>query len=182
MRVLGLDVSTTTVGWAIVESDDMSLVALGHWSLKKLVGLPNKADYVLGQAASVINVHHIVKSPVWIEEPVMRFTPGMSSAQTIATLVGFNAMVSYGIHRELNFDVAHVAPQEARKNCGLKLVSKKKSGLSQKEQVHLQLTSPGGLLSGVNFALTKTGKPKTENYDETDAYVVARHGALAVHR
>jgi hypothetical protein len=178
MRVLGLDISTTTVGWAIVESDDMSLVALGHWSLKKLYGLPPKADHVLEQVAHVINLHG-VKGPVWVEEPVMRFTPGMSSAQTISLLIGFNAMVSYGIHLSLNFDVKHVPPQEARKNCGLTLQSKKKTGLSQKEQVYNKLTAPGDLLSGVSFPLTKTGKPKPENYDETDAYVVARHGALS---
>lgn len=177
MRVLGLDISTTTVGWAIVESDDMSLIALGHWSLKKLYGLPLKADHVLEQVTQVIKQHG-VNTPVWIEEPVMRFTPGMSSAQTISLLIGFNAMVSYGIHLKLNFDVKHVPPQEARKNCGLVLQSKKKTGKSQKEQVYEKLTAAGDLLSGVSFPLTKTGKPKPENFDETDAYVVARHGAL----
>lgn len=178
MRVLGLDISTTTCGWAIVEKDDMSLVAMGHWSLKKLQGLPKKADYVLEHLMAVVKLYN-VDSAIWVEEPVMRFTPGMSSAQTISLLIGFNAMVSYGIHMKLNFDVKHVPPQEARKSCGLALQSKKKTGLSQKEQVYNKLTSPGDLLSGVNFPLTKTGKPKPENYDETDAYVVARHGALA---
>jgi len=109
----------------------------------------------------------------------MRFTPGMSSAQTISLLIGFNAMVSYGIHLKLNFDVKHVLPQEARKNCGLILTSKAKAGgASQKEQTHSQLVAANGLLNHIAFPKTKTGKLKPEALDETDAYVIARHGAL----
>lgn len=180
MNVLGLDVSTTTCGWAIVNSSDMSLVSLGHWSLKKIQGLTNKADYVLEKIATIIQINDI-KSPIWIEEPVMRFTPGMSSAQTISTLIGFNAMVSYGIHLKMNYVVNHISPGEARRSCGLKLTTKAKAGgKNQKEQVFEALIAPRGLLSNVQFALTKTGKQKPENYDETDAYVIARHGALTL--
>lgn len=180
MKILGLDISTSTVGYAIVETDNMSLVALGHWSLKKYNGLLNKADVVLEGVKELLGKHNI-DSCVWIEEPVMRFAPGMSSAQTITMLVGFNAMVTYGIHSLLGLQVKHVKPGDARRSCGLYMTTKAKSGnKSQKEQVYCQLiSSPSGLLANVAFPLTKTQKPKPENYDEADAYVVARHGAIA---
>jgi hypothetical protein len=179
VKVLGLDISTSVVGYAIVETDDMSLVELGHWSLKKHEGLIKKADVVLDALAALFR-RHTITAPVWIEEPVMRFTPGMSSAQTISMLIGFNAMVTYGVHSKVNFDVKHVKPGDARRSCGLIMTTKAKSGgLSQKEQTFSQLTAPGGLLSTVSFPLTKTGKQKPENYDQSDAYVVARHGGLA---
>lgn len=158
MKILGLDVSTTTVGYAIVETDDMSLVELGHWSLKKHDGLLKKADVVLDALAALFH-RHTITAPVWIEEPVMRFTPGMSSAQTISMLIGFNAMVTYGVHSKVNFDVKHVKPGDARRSCGLAMTTKAKAGgLSQKEQTFKQLTAPGGLLASVIFPLTKTGK------------------------
>jgi len=171
-----------TVGFSIVESDDLSLVQLGHWSLKKFQGLYAKADHIVGSVAEVTR-SYAVESPVWIEEPVMRFTPGMSSAQTISMLISFNAMVSYGIHSRLGHRIEHVKPGDARRSCGLVMTTKAKSGgFSQKEQVYRQLTASNGLLSNVCFPLTKTNKPKQENYDRTDAYVVARHGALQVRR
>jgi hypothetical protein len=179
VKIVGLDVSTSCVGYAIVETDDMSLVELGHWSIKNHVGLPKKADVVMDALVTLFQ-RHVITSPVWIEEPVMRFTPGMSSAHTISMLIGFNAMVTYGVHSKINFDVKHVKPGDARRSCGLIMTTKAKAGgKSQKEQVYCQLTAVGGLLSAVNFPLTKTNKPRPENYDRTDAYVVARHGALA---
>jgi Holliday junction resolvasome RuvABC endonuclease subunit len=180
MNILGLDISTSTVGFAIIDTTDMNIVALGHWSLKNKVGLLNKADVVLDGIKELLSKHN-VHSCVWIEEPVMRFAPGMSSAQTITMLVGFNAMVTYGIHSLLGLQVAHVKPGDARRSCGLYMTTKAKSGnKSQKEQVYCQLTShPSGLLANIKFPLTKTQKPKPENYDEADAYVVARHGAIA---
>lgn len=179
MKILGLDISTSTCGYAIVETDDMSLVDIGHWSLKKYTGLLKKADVIL-DALAVLVVQHAITAPVWIEEPVMRFSPGMSSAQTISMLIGFNAMITYGVHSKINFDVKHVKPGDARRSCGLFMTIKAKSGgKNQKEQVYSQLTSQTGYLSKVNFPLTKTGTPKPENYDQADAYVVARHGAIA---
>lgn len=187
MLVLGIDVSTATVGWSIVESDDMSLVAIGHWSLKKFTSLMSKADHVVQQVDQLFCRYEKLQNAVWIEEPVMRFTPGMSSAQTISTLIGFNAMVSYGIYCAVGgrnkVAVHHVKPGDARRSCGIKLTTKAKSGgLSQKEQTMQQLTSQYGYLSDVQFKMTKTGKHKPENFDEADAYVVARYGALQATR
>ncbi len=182
MQVLGIDASTTTVGWSIVESDDMSLVAIGHWSLKKFESLMTKADHVVQQVNQLVLSYDKLQKTVWIEEPVIMFTPGMSSAQTISKLVGFNAMVSYGIYRDVGdrnkFAVRHVKPGDARRSCGIVLTTKAKSGgMSQKEQTMQQLTSSSGYLSSVVFTKTKSGKHKPENFDEADAYVIARYGA-----
>lgn len=155
----------------------MSLVELGHVSLKKVDGLFNKVDDVVPRIAGIIAENAISKC--YIEESVQMFTPGMSSAHTILTLAKFNALVTFHVRNQLtDKNTIYVKPLEARQTCGVILTTKAKAGgLSQKEQTFLALTSTGGLLSKVSFPLTKTGKQRPENYDRSDAFVIAYHGA-----
>lgn len=178
MRVLGLDISTQTIGYAVVESDDRSIVELGHISLKNVEGLFNKVDYVVPKIAGLITGHAVSKA--YVEEAVQMFTKGMSSAQTILTLAKFNALISYHVRNHLgDANITWVKPGEARKTCGLVMTTKAKAGgASQKEQTFSQLTAPNGLLSHITWEMTKTGKVKPESYDRADAFVVAYHGAV----
>ncbi len=177
MRILGLDLSTTTIGFAVVESDDLSIVELGHISLKKIDGLFNKVDHAVPQIAAIIVGLCITKCCV--EESVQMFTMGMSSAHTILTLAKFNALVSYHVRNQVgDANITFVKPGEARRSCGVILTTKAKAGgASQKEQTYQQLTSSTGLLANVKFELTKTGKQRPESYDRADAFVVAYHMA-----
>lgn len=178
MRILGLDLSTTTIGYCVTESDDRSIVELGHISLKNVEGLFNKVDFVVPKIAALMV--GLCVSKAYVEEAVMMFSAGMSSAQTILTLAKFNALVSYHVRNQLgDANIAWVKPNEARKTCGVTLTTKAKAGgKGQKEQTFDQLTAPNGLLSHVKWDLTKTGKVKPESYDRADAFVVAYHGAV----
>lgn len=178
MRILGLDLSTSCVGYCILESTDRSIVELGHISLKNVEGLFNKIDDIVPKVAALLVGHNISKC--FIEEPVQMFTMGMSSAHTILTLAKFNALVSYHVRNQLgDANIAFVKPNEARKSCGIILTTKAKAGgASQKEQTFSQLTAPNGLLSHIKWDMTKTGKVKPESYDRADAYVVAIYGAV----
>ncbi len=177
MRILGLDLSTSCCGFCVLESSDLSIVELGHISLKKIDGLFFKVDDVVPKIAAILVGLNVSKCA--IEESVQAFTPGFSSAHTILMLSKFNALVSYSVRNQLgDANITFVKPGEARKTCGLAMTTKAKAnGASQKEQTFSQLTAPNGLLSHVMFPLTKTGKQKSENYDEADAFVVAYFGA-----
>ncbi len=177
MRVLGLDISTSVIGYCVVESDDKSIVELGHISLKNVEGLFNKVDFAVPKIAALMVGLSVSK--VYVEEAVMMFSAGMSSAQTILTLAKFNALVSYHVRNQLgDANIVWVKPNEARKTCGIQLTTKKKAGVGQKEQTFQQLTAPNGLLSHVKWDMTKTNKVKPESYDRADAFVVAYHGAV----
>lgn len=178
MRVLGLDISTSTIGYCVIESDDRSIVELGHISLKNVEGLFNKVDFTVPKIAALIVGLSVSKA--YVEEAVMMFTAGMSSAQTILTLAKFNALISYHVRNQLgDANLVWVKPNEARKTCGLVMTTKAKAGgASQKEQAFSQLTAPNGLLSHVKWDMTKTNKVKPESYDRADAFVVAYHGAV----
>lgn len=178
MRVIGLDISSSVIGYCVIESNDHSIIELGHINLKNIDGLFNKVDHAVPKIAALLVGLNVSKA--YIEEAVMMFTAGMSSAQTILTLAKFNALISYHVRNQLgDANIVWVKPTEARKTCGLVMTTKAKAGgASQKEQTFRQLTAPNGLLSHITFPLTKTGKPKQENFDEADAYVVAYYGAI----
>jgi len=178
MRILGLDISTTTIGYCVIESDDNSIVELGHISLKNIEGLFNKVDVAVPKIAALMV--GLAVSKTYVEEAVMMFSTGMSSAQTILTLAKFNALISYHVRNLLgDANLTYVKPTEARKTCGLVMTTKAKAGgKGQKEQVYSQLTAPNGLLSHIQFPVTKTGNPKPENYDQADAFVVAYYGGI----
>lgn len=178
MRILGLDISTSVVGFAVLESTDRSIIELGHISLKNVEGLFSKVDDVVPKIAAILVAHNI--SRCYVEEPVQMFTMGRSSAHTILTLAKFNALVSYHVRNQLSdANIFFVKPNEARKTCGLLMTTKAKAGgKGVKQQVYEQLTAPNGLLSAVSFPLTRNGTPKTENFDKADAFVVAYHGAV----
>lgn len=177
MRILGLDLSTSCCGYCVIESDDRSIVELGHISLKNVEGLFNKVDFVVPKITALMIGLNVSKC--YVEEAVMMFTMGMSSAQTILTLAKFNALISYHVRNQLgDANVAWVKPNEARKTCGLLMTTKKKAGgLSVKEQCFNQLSAPNGLLSHIRWDMTKTGKVKPESFDRADAFVVAYFGA-----
>ena len=178
MRVIGLDISTSCLGYCVVESDDKSIVELGHINLKSVEGLFNKVDFAVPKIASLMIDLNVSKA--FIEEAVMMFSAGMSSAQTILTLAKFNALISYHVRNQLgDSNIVWVKPTEARKTCGLVMTTKAKAGgASQKEQTFRQLTAPNGLLSHVKWDMTKTNKVKPESFDRADAFVVAYHGAV----
>lgn len=174
--MLGLDLSTSCVGYCVLESSDLSIVELGHISLKKIDGLFNKVDSVVPKILVILDSLNVDRCV--IEESVQAFTPGFSSAHTILTLAKFNALVSYGVRKQLgDANISFVKPGEARKTCDLVMTTKKKAGVGQKEQTFQQLTAPNGLLSHITWDMTKTGKVKPESYDRADAFVVAFHGA-----
>ena len=175
-----MDLSTTTVGFAVLDTETKATVELGHFSLKKVDGLFEKAELVISRLLERCDVLHVDR--VWIEEPVSRFTPGMSSAHTIVTLMRFNGVVSYGMWRRFG-EVSYAKPGEARRSCGVTLTTRAKSGgRTQKQQTFDQLTSASGLLSSWSYARKRNGDPKPEAYDEVDAYVIARHGAVVESR
>ena len=113
---------------------------------------------------------------VFIEEPLSKFTRGQSSASTIGLLLRFNGICSYFVHQNLSLDPIYLNPTSARSLCGLKIVSKKKSGgLSHKEQAFRQISSREPFLNK-EWPLKRTGRIKDYCYDEIDSYVVAYGG------
>jgi hypothetical protein len=150
-----------------------------HVDFKKDMNLWQKADHAIAELLSHLLDHGA--DALYVEEPVLSYSPGMSSAATIMTLAKFNYILCYALREAMCKDPIHVTSGEARKLCGLKMQQKKKCGKSHKEQTFDLMTTGAGPLVDHVFPKTKTGKFKPFVYDEVDSYVVARAG-VTLHR
>ncbi|NBW06510.1 MAG: hypothetical protein EBR82_00615 [Caulobacteraceae bacterium] len=179
--ILGLDVSTSCTGVCVIDSDvqpddkGSHIIYLDRIEFKGCNTLFEKADRI----RSILQEK---QSSGWkidllaLEEPLMGFQKGMSSAATITTLMRFNGITSY-IGRDIfKVDPTYISAAHARKLCGIKMQRTSVAGMSGKEQVFKHMSEHD--LKHVVWATKKNGLPIDASRDMTDAYVIARAASL----
>lgn len=173
--VLGLDVSTACVGLCLLH--DEQIVLLKGIEFKKCKTMFEKADVML-RLLTDWRAEHGDIDRLCIEEALMGFRPGLSSAKTISQLMRFNGIVSYVARNVYKKDPEYIAASHARKLCGIKMQKTAVAG-PQKEQVFKYMAEHD--LTSVVWPLTKTGKVVPWSRDATDAFVIAKAGQLVEH-
>lgn len=175
--ILGLDVSTATIGYTVLDKEG-SILEMDYISLKKTKGITQKGFHFREILRGIKSRHSI--DQVYIEEYFQRFARGMSSARTITLLSSFNGIVQYICHDELGIAPEPIAVNVCRSLVGIKTLSKKKAGKDVKEQVfdwvseHLQYKWPDKILqSGPRKGQTVI---LDEARDMADSWVVAKAG------
>jgi len=180
MKVIGLDVSTSCTGVALLEGTSVSysILKLDHIDFKKCVTFWDKADHVrqvFDEWKQLPEFQNIDK--VAVEAAMMRFSPGMSSMQAISTLLRFNGLVSYLAYQAFGIQPIYISVGHARKLCGLKMQQKAASGgLTHKQQTAAHMLSHD--LVQIQWPLKKNGNVKDFVYDIIDSYVIARAGLV----
>jgi Holliday junction resolvasome RuvABC endonuclease subunit len=178
--LLGLDISTSCVGFCILDQDG-SIMGIDAIDLKKVKSVFEKAECVSAVFEKIKNEFDI--SYIFIEENLQAFRPGFSSAKTLVTLARFNGIVSYIAAKVFELTPDFVNVNAARKMVGLKILRQKKCGISTKDQVlnwvkknHSDLLWPTKTLkSGPNKGV-EVLKPSC--YDMADALVIAFAGKI----
>lgn len=177
--ILGLDVSTTITGVCVIDSSiDINdsgdhIILLDRIEFKKCNSLWEKADRVKEYLEKIS--HKIDK--VVLEEPLMGFRPGLSSALTITTLMRFNGIVSYIARQIFDKDPEYISSSHARKLCGIKL-KKTSEGGPQKEQVFDFFSKND--LKHIVWPTKKSGSMVDWSRDATDSYCIAKAAMLKV--
>jgi hypothetical protein len=168
--VLGLDISTSTVGAAIVDSETDELKSLFYVSLAKEKGLINKIKMLKMELAKYDGiVEHVA-----IEEPLVMFKEGFSRAQVLSLLSQFNGMCQFLVFLLYNADPVMYNVNSARKLAYPDL--KFHAGEKRKELVQERSSRT---YPEVDWPLKRTGNLKDECYDMADAIVIARaHAAV----
>ena len=111
MVTLGLDISTTTVGYAFTENK--KILDMGFIDIKKFTTHKEKAFYVLTCINESSYIDKVEK--VYVEDNLSGFAGGRTSQQVIVKLAKFNAVLCYVVEDTFDMEVKNVNPMTARK-------------------------------------------------------------------
>ena len=111
MVILGLDISTSCVGYAFTENK--KILDMGFIDIKKFTTHKEKAFYVLTCINESSYIDKVKK--VYVEDNLSGFAGGRTSQQVIVKLAKFNAVLCYVIEDTFDIEVKNVNPMTARK-------------------------------------------------------------------
>lgn len=169
--ILGLDISTTIVGVALIDSSG-NLIVSEHWDITKQDTLFEKAEMIGSLLWAIKNEHNV--SHVFVETALKKFIPGRSRADTLIKLAKFNGIVSW-----LSFDTFNQTPvfinvNTARTLYGLSFPRGTK-GPQRKKMVVEAVNDKEK--SAFRYEMARGGKNyKKGTDDRADAVVIARAG------
>ena len=112
MVTLGLDISTTCVGYAFTENK--KILDMGFIDLKKLKTPKDKTFYVLEYLCKNRYIDSIEK--INIEDNLSGFAGGRTAQQTIVKLAKFNAILCFMLEHIFDVEPSNINPSTARKN------------------------------------------------------------------
>ena len=164
MKILGLDASTTTVGYAFVK--DKKVIDMGFIPIDKEKTIRDKVKLTLDEINKLDPFNEIDK--IYIEDSLSGFMRGRTSQQTIIKLAKFNAVLTYCLEFAYGEIIEGVNPMTARKHLFGKARVK---GVSAKDFVKKEINCLYNLEEYVK--LTKTGLWDKRNMDAYDALVCA---------
>lgn len=180
-KVLGLDISTRTIGWALFDIQKQELLELSHISPRpklkkedddnKLLELLLKSEIFAEKLKQYVGLG-IVK--VIIEEPLLN----SNNVYTIQTLLRFNSFVFKEIYNILGVVPEFISTYNARKFAWPELVQendKKKfvlfGGLPKDIDKKMIIWEKVAKKEPqITWQYTKNNTLKKENFDQTDAY------------
>jgi len=112
MVTLGLDASTTCVGYAFTE--DKKILDMGFIDIKKEITPKDKVQKVL----DFLNKNPYIDNTVDIniEDNLSGFAGGRTSQQVIVKLAKFNAILCFMLEEIFQMEVNSINPMTARKN------------------------------------------------------------------
>ena len=171
---LGLDISTSNVGWCLLDKKTGNFVDAGALVLSSKKDIFEKSNIVRKTLKDLNKRYQISK--VGIEENLQAFRPGFSSAKTIVTLARFNGIVTLLAFEETGVRPEFINVNSARKLVGLKV--DRKSTTKTKDQV-LQFVREKIKDYEWPMRTLKSGPRKglvlfaDSCYDIADAYIIA---------
>ena len=132
MVSLGLDASTTCVGYAFTQ--DKKILDMGFIDIKKEKTPKDKVQKVLDFLHKSSYIDEVFD--INIEDNLSGFAGGRTSQQVIIKLAKFNAILCFVFEDEFGIEVKNINPMTARKNVfGKARVKGKKAKEFVKEQI-----------------------------------------------
>jgi hypothetical protein len=177
-KVLGLDVSTKTIGWALFDMRTQELLELTHISPRPKMKTENKIEELLSKAevfkSKLDEYKNLGITKVVIEEPLLN----SNNIYTVQTLLRYNSFVTKNIYDVLGIVPEFISTYNSRKFAFpqlLQLNDKAKmvlvGGLPKDiDKKHVIWDLVAKREPQITWQYTRNNTLKKENYDQTDAY------------
>ena len=170
--ILGLDISTSVVGVAIVDPETKDLIVSEHIDLTKFDSVFSKAELVGSELWQIGNNHDIKN--LFVETALMRFIPGRSRADTIVKLAKFNGIVSWMCYDTFGLQPTYLNVNTARSLYGLSFPRGTKGPKRKKMVIEAVIEKEK---TAFKYEMARGGKNyKKGTDDRADAIVIARAG------
>ena len=177
-KVLGLDVSTKTIGWALFDIQTQELLELTHISPIPKPKPENKIQELLEKAqmfrTKLNNYKNLGITKVIIEEPLLN----SNNVYTIGTLLRYNTLITKEIYDVLGLVPEFISTYNSRKGAFPELVKQNEKGKFvlfggypkdiDKKMIVWELVSRRE--PQIQWLYTKNNTLKKENFDQSDAY------------
>ena len=165
--ILGIDVSTSKIGYCVVD-DNKKLLEVRFKKLKENT-LEEKASSFFCNEMQDIRRKYVIKE-IRIEEPFTMFSGGRTTAGTMSKLQRFNGMICILAYRCFKLVPVLVPSRSARSKCGIKI----KRGEDTKRKIIEWVEQKYPKQFIVEY--TRHGNPKPGTDDMADSIVVALSG------
>lgn len=166
------------MGYCILQdAESFKIVDAGAISLtnkKKFPSLIIKA-LKIEELFKTLHLNHSKINNIAIEAPLIRFQGHLSSAQTIAILNRFNAMVSWLGFKEFGLEPEYIDARSARRICEIPKIEKGQNVKKIVFETTLAKLDPS-IQQFVILTRNKTTSPLT--YDMVDSYIIARAACI----
>jgi RNase H-fold protein (predicted Holliday junction resolvase) len=180
-KVLGLDVSTRTIGVALFDIQTKELLELTHISPVPKPKVENKIEELLLKAQifreKLLSYKELGIQYVVIEEPLLN----SNNVYTVSTLMRFNTLICKEVYDVFGVVPEFISTYNSRKFAFPHLVLPNDKGKYvlfgglpkdiDKKQVIWELVAKRE--PQINWLYTKNNTLKKENFDQTDAYCAA---------
>ena len=179
-KILGLDVSTKTIGVALFDLSSRDLLELTHISPTPKPTSENKMEELINTSTLFRKKLEEYKGVgvirVVIEEPLLN----SNNVYTIATLLRYNTLISKEVYDVLGVVPEYISTYNSRKIAFPELVQKNEKGKHvlfggypkdcDKKMIIWELVSKRE--PQIQWLYTRNNTLKKENFDMTDAYTV----------
>lgn len=176
-KILGLDISTKTIGFALFDLASSKLLELTHFTPKILPKPNDKIEELLKKADAfklyLQDYKDIGISRIIIEEPLLN----SNNIYTVGTLLRYNTLILKNCYDILGLVPTFISTYNARKFAFPNLVGQNDKGKNvlfggypkDIDKKHLIWENINILCPEVKWLYSKDGKFKKENYDMADA-------------
>jgi hypothetical protein len=177
-KVLGLDISTKTIGWALFDLSSQNLLELTHVSPVIKPKPEDKMEEMMSKVDAfedkLLNYVDLGIEKVIIEEPLLN----SNNVWTVGTLLRYNSMISRSIYKVLGIVPNYISTYNSRKYAWPELVNENDKGkkvlfgglpktIDKKEIIWKKVSNAE---PQIVWLYTRNNTLKKECYDQADAY------------